>query len=92
MPPKHARNVALTPELNAFVEELVASGDYANASEVLRAGLRSLRDHRDLNEVTKRISDALDQLDDDQGISGDPRAILTRVLDVARSRSASGTG
>lgn len=88
MPPKHSRNIALTPELNAFVEELVASGEYANASEVLRAGLCSLRAHRALNEVTKRVSDALDQLDDDQGVHGDPRVVLTQVLDAARSRSA----
>jgi antitoxin ParD1/3/4 len=34
------RNVVLTPHQAAFVEQLVASGRYQNASEVLREGLR----------------------------------------------------
>jgi len=47
MPTRHTRNVALTPEWNGFVAERLAQGEYANASEVVRAGLRALRDgHR----------------------------------------------
>ncbi|MEY4564299.1 MAG: hypothetical protein RLZZ618_3576 [Pseudomonadota bacterium] len=34
------RNVVLTPHQASFVEQLVASGQYQNASEVLREGLR----------------------------------------------------
>ena len=34
------RNVVLTGHQNAFVEQLVSSGRYQNASEVLREGLR----------------------------------------------------
>jgi antitoxin ParD1/3/4 len=34
------RNVVLTDHQTAFVEQLVASGRYQNASEVLREGLR----------------------------------------------------
>ncbi|WP_242117761.1 hybrid sensor histidine kinase/response regulator [Sphingomonas lacusdianchii] len=40
---RHTSNVSLTPELKAFIAEAVAGGDYANASEVVRAGLRALR-------------------------------------------------
>jgi antitoxin ParD1/3/4 len=36
------RNVNLTKHLDDFVEETVASGRYANASEVIRDGLRLL--------------------------------------------------
>ena len=36
------RNVNLTDELERFVVAKVASGRYENASEVVRAGLRSL--------------------------------------------------
>lgn len=82
----HARNVALTPELSAFVDELVASGNYANASEVMRAGLRALKDSRSLDEISERISFALDQLDRGDGITGEPRAVLGEVLDAARAR------
>jgi antitoxin ParD1/3/4 len=36
-------NVSLTPELDAFAAECVASGRYANVSEVHRAALRLLQ-------------------------------------------------
>ena len=39
-------NVSLTPELERLVEDRVASGKYASASEVVRAALRLL-DERD---------------------------------------------
>ena len=42
MPSDQTRNVSLTPELNAFIRAQVASGQYQNASEVVRAGLRLL--------------------------------------------------
>ena len=86
MPASHARNVALTPELSAFVDELVASGHYANASEVMRAGLRALKQRQSLDEISDRISTALDQLDRGDGIVGDPRQVLGGVLDAARRR------
>ena len=38
------RNVSLTPEFETFITDSLASGNYANASEVVRAGLRALRD------------------------------------------------
>jgi antitoxin ParD1/3/4 len=41
-------NVSLTKELHEYVETEVASGDFASASEVVRAGLRALRDERAL--------------------------------------------
>jgi antitoxin ParD1/3/4 len=36
------RNINLTPKLNRFVDAKIRSGHYANASEVIRAGLRAL--------------------------------------------------
>lgn len=36
------RNIALTPVLEGYIREQVASGHYSNASEVVRAGLRLL--------------------------------------------------
>lgn len=36
------RNVNLTDHYDHFVEDLIASGQYKNASEVMRAGLRLL--------------------------------------------------
>ena len=37
------RNVSLTKELDSYVEQRVQSGHYDNASEVVRAAIRSLR-------------------------------------------------
>jgi antitoxin ParD1/3/4 len=39
-------NVSLTKGLQEYVENEVATGDFASASEVVRAGLRALRDER----------------------------------------------
>lgn len=36
------RNINLTPKMDRFVDAKIRSGQYANASEVLRAGLRAL--------------------------------------------------
>ena len=84
MPSTHARNIALTPELSAFVDELISSGDYANASEVMRAGLRALKDRHGLADISERIIAALDQLEQGEGVTGDPRPVLGGVLTAAR--------
>lgn len=38
------RNINLTPEMDRFVARKIRNGRYANASEVLRAGLRALEE------------------------------------------------
>jgi antitoxin ParD1/3/4 len=48
------RNVNLTPELDRFVASAVKTGQYANASEVMRAALRLLE--RDERENAERMS------------------------------------
>ena len=40
------RNVVITDRQAAFVEEVVANGEYQNASEVLREGLRLVQERR----------------------------------------------
>jgi antitoxin ParD1/3/4 len=44
-------NVSLTPVLERFVEECVASGRYQTASEVIREGLRLLEEREREREV-----------------------------------------
>ena len=41
-------NVSLTPELKKFVDGKVESGLYNNASEVVREGLRLLKEHDEI--------------------------------------------
>lgn len=36
------RNINLTPQMDKFVSKMIKKGHYANASEVMRAGLRAL--------------------------------------------------
>ena len=89
MPTAHGRNVVLTPHLAKFVDDLVASGAYNNASEVVRDGLRELqrRMHADqLTEIRARVGTALDELDRGAGTSGPPAEVLGHVLTEVRRR------
>lgn len=58
---RKALSVSLTPELHAFVGDLVATGGYGNASEVVRAGLRLLRHE----EAMRRQRTSQDRSDPD---------------------------
>ena len=56
---RKTRNVSLTPELEAFIDDTVASGRYRSASEVVRAALRLLHDReRRTEREMKRTADA----------------------------------
>jgi antitoxin ParD1/3/4 len=56
------RNVSLTKELDQFVASKVEAGLYANASEVMRTGLRLLeRDEREYEEKLAALRTAIDQ-------------------------------
>ncbi len=62
MAKQHTLNVSLTPQLAKMVADLVDSGRYASASEVVREGLRVLEEERrarreDLRRV-RRLIDA----------------------------------
>jgi antitoxin ParD1/3/4 len=40
------RNISLTPEQDAFIEDVVRAGEYQNASEAVRDALRVLQQRR----------------------------------------------
>lgn len=44
-------NVSLTPELEQYVQEKVSSGLYYSASEVIREGLRLLKEREHLQQI-----------------------------------------
>ena len=64
-------NVSLTPELEKFVAKEVGSGLYQTASEVIRAGLRRLKEDRvrqlrlpeTLAELETQLLDSVESLD-----------------------------
>ena len=58
-------NVSLTPELAKLVQDKVASGLYQTASEVIREGLRLLKERDERQQATLReaIQEGLTQLE-----------------------------
>ncbi len=79
-------NVSLTSELEKYVSEKVASGLYHSASEVIREGLRLLKDQdvlREirLNELRQQIQVGLD--------SGESQPLdIEDVIERGRKRRA----
>ncbi len=56
------RNVSLPKKLDQFITAKVESGDYANASEVMRTALRVLeRDEREYEEKMTALREAIDK-------------------------------
>ena len=45
------RNVSLTPEQDAFIDELLEAGEYQNASEAMRDAIRALKQRRALDQL-----------------------------------------
>jgi len=61
-------NVSLTPELEAFVHDKVASGRYTSASEVVRESLRLLEERewirqRRVDELRVEIQKGIDDVE-----------------------------
>jgi antitoxin ParD1/3/4 len=72
-------NVSLTPELEKFVAKEVGSGLYQTASEVVRAGLRRLKEDRvrqfrlpeTLAELETQLLESVESLDAGKGVNGE---------------------
>lgn len=79
-------NVSLTPELERYINEKVASGLYHSASEVIREGLRLLKDQDALREI--RLNELRQQIQ--TGInSGEPQPLnLDDVIERGKKRHA----
>jgi antitoxin ParD1/3/4 len=87
------RNVNLTDFQDQFVADLIASGRFSNASEVMRAGLRLLeqRAHEDqekLNVLRALASEGFTELDQGKGIPMDSLEDLTELIGQAGRRAA----
>lgn len=80
-------NVSLTPQLEQFVKNLVESGMYGNASEVVRAGLRVLKEHDEAYQRKLERLRAEIQVGDDSGVAEDFRFDDLRVKLRARAKA-----
>ncbi len=80
LPTDAAMNVHLGEKLDKFVAELVASGLYQSQSEVLREGLRLLKEREylrklRLEELRHEIQIGINQLERGEGIPFDAEKI-----------------
>ena len=79
-------NVSLTPELEKYVSEKVESGLYHSASEVIREGLRLLKDQDALRKV--RLHEVRQQIQEGMN-SGESQPLnVEDVVDRGRKRHA----
>jgi len=77
------RNVNLTAELDRFVLERVESGRYENASEVVRAALRTLeREEQQYEAKLAALRRAIDEGDASGGAEGNVFARVREKLNL----------
>lgn len=89
------RNVNLTNHYDHFVEELIASGRYKNASEVMRAGLRLLEREAEEGEARLQVlrglaSEAFAALDRGEGTTLEGDQQLADFIGRIGRRAAKG--
>ena len=82
-------NVSLTPELDKFVADKVASGRYTSASEVVREALRLLEDHErtraaQLEEFNRELQRRMDSADRGDYVTSEES--LRRIQDKSSQR------
>jgi antitoxin ParD1/3/4 len=86
MPAVEKRTISLPAEQASYIDGLVASGAYASASEVVRAGLRALQERDAAVErwLRDEVIPAYDAMasDPDRGISA------TAIRDALNARHA----
>ncbi|MEI9893725.1 MAG: type II toxin-antitoxin system ParD family antitoxin [Chthoniobacter sp.] len=90
-------NVSLTPELESFVQKEVSGGLYQTASEVIRAGLRRLKEDqqqrlpavpRTREELEAQLLQSIEALESGQGVDGEE--VLRRLRQRIEGTRASG--
>jgi antitoxin ParD1/3/4 len=81
------RNVNLTDELDQFISAKVESGRYENASEVVRAALRTLEREEQRHEAKlAALRAAIDQGDASGVAEGDSFARVRQALKLSKKK------
>jgi antitoxin ParD1/3/4 len=82
------RNVNLTEELDNFVLAKIDSGRYENASEVIRAALRTLeREEQQFEAKLAALRTAIDQGDASGAVPGDSFRRVRQTLKLSKRKS-----
>lgn len=82
------RNVVLTEQQDALVQDLVASGRYQNASEALRAGLRLLeRQEAEVMQIKHSLQEGLRQAEAGELADGSGANAIRRAFAWAHAKS-----
>jgi antitoxin ParD1/3/4 len=82
------RNVNLTEELDNFVLAKIDSGRYENASEVIRAALRTLeREEQQFEAKLAALRTAIDQGDASGATPGDSFRRVRQTLKLSKRKS-----
>jgi len=81
------RNVNLTDDLDSFVLAKVESGRYENASEVVRAALRTLeREEQQFEAKLAALRTAIDEGDASGVAKGNPFGRVRRALQHSKKK------
>lgn len=89
------KNINLTEHYSEFVEHLVATGRYKNASEVLRAGLRLLEqrtteEQERLALLRSLAAEGFEQLDQGRGLKfSNQRHLAAHIAKLGRHAAKS---
>lgn len=87
--------ISLSPELDTFVEGKVKSGLYHSSSEVIREGLRLLKERDALQEIRveelrKQVREGFAQIDRGQSLEfSSTQEIVSHITQEGRKRVAS---
>ncbi|AMV37647.1 type II toxin-antitoxin system ParD family antitoxin [Planctomyces sp. SH-PL62] len=79
-------NVSLTPELEKYVDSKVRSGMYHTASEVVREGLRLLKEREELHQQKLVDLRAAVQVGIDQADRGDVVPLTRELIEDVKRR------
>lgn len=82
-------NISLTPKLESFVKAKVKTGDYNNASEVIREALRVLQEKEEDRKIQVRALKRFIREGEDSGapVAWNPEAIKDKARARVRKRS-----